>query len=305
MVSTNARKLFKIRNGELEEYGLNQNIYPLKIKSILEGTHGRLCLGTDGNGIMLWDNGVTKRLVEGTHLMSDFVKDIVKDKKGDVWVATSKGLTRFTEELSIFHYSIKRNNIHFNRLLCLHVDRTDRIWYGTRDGGLGVVSDSGCTIVNHKESLSNIVIRDLTEDRLGNLFIATADLGGLSLNIYSNNFAVKNVTKINGQKFNNIHSVFCDEKNELCLGGTKGVNRVIKPLRKVKEIIFYGLLEGFTGLENNQGSVCSDLNQNNWWGKVNRVMKKPNFDLSRNRSPLKISLTSVKLFYKNIQGTQY
>ena len=203
-VSTNALKLFKIINGELEEFGLNQNIYPLKIKSILEDTQGRLWLGTDGNGIMLWDKGVTKMFVQGTHLMSSFVKDIVEDKKGDVWVATSDGLTRFNKELSVFHYSTKRNNIHFNRLSCLHVDRSDRIWYGTSGGGLGVVSDSGYTIVNHKGRFSNIVIRDLAEDRLGNLFIATANEGVASVNIYSENLVVKNVTKKDGQKFNNI-----------------------------------------------------------------------------------------------------
>ncbi|MAW66251.1 MAG: hypothetical protein CMD18_08660 [Flavobacteriales bacterium] len=304
-VSTNARKLFKVTNGELEEYGLNQNIYPLKIKTILEDTQGRLWLGTDGNGIMLWNKGLTKRLVEGNHLMSGFVKDIIEDKKGNIWVATSYGLTRFTKDLSVFHYSTEKNNIHFNGLSCLHVDRSDRIWYGTNGGGLGVISDSGHTIVNHKGRLSNIIIRDLTEDGLGNLFIATDDLGVLSVNIYSDNFVVKNITKKDGQKFNNINSVFCDEKNELWLGGTKGVNRVIKPLRNEKEIIFYGLLEGFTGLENNQGAVCSDLNQNIWWGTVNGMMKKASFDLTRNRYPPKISLSSVNLFYKNIQGTQY
>ena len=304
-VSTNARKLFKIRRGELEEYGLSQNIYPLKIKSILEDAHGRLWLGTEGNGIMLWDKGVTKMLVEGSHLMSSFVKDIVEDKKGNVWVATTNGLTRFNKDLSVSHFSTKRNNIHFNRLSCLHIDRSDRIWYGTRGGGLGVVSDSGYTVVNHNRELQEEVIRDITEDKLGNLFIATADAGVVSLNIYSDNPILKEVSKKEGQKFNNIYSVFCDEKNELWLGGTKGVDRIIKPLRNEKEIISYGSSEGFTGLETNQGAVCSDLNQNIWWGTINGLMKKSNFDLRKNRFPPKISLSSVNLFYKNIQGTQY
>lgn len=304
-VSTNARKLFKIKRGVVEEYGLKQNIYPLKIKSILEDTHGRLWLGTEGNGVMLWDKGITKMLVEGTHLMSSFVNDIVEDKKGDVWVATTNGLTRFTKDLSLIHYSTKSNNIHFNKLLCLHVDRSNRIWYGTLGEGLGVISDSGHIVFNYNIGLQDQVIRDITEDNLGNLFFATADAGVVSANVYSKNLIVRNILKKDGEKFSNIYSVFCDEENQLWLGSSKGVHRVIKAFRNEKQIISYGLLDGFTGLETNRGAVCSDLNQNIWWGTINGVMRKPYSDLTINSAPPKISISSVNLFYKDIQGTQY
>lgn len=305
-VSTNARKLFKLKGEKFEEYGLNKNIYPLKIKSILEDTQRRLWLGTEGNGVMLWDNGNTKMLKEGKELVSSFITDIVEDKQGHVWVATTNGLTRFASDLSKFKFYTKQNkNIHFDKLSCLHVDRSNRIWYGTRGEGIGCISDSGYTVIKQERGLSDDVIRDIAEDKLGNLFIATAHAGVDVIGIYSEDLPIYNVHKKDGLSFTNIYSVFCDDNNHLWLGGSKGVNRVTKPIRNQKEIKCYGLLEGFTGLETNQGAVCSDINKNIWWGTINGVMKKPNFDLKRNLKPPKVSITSVNLFYKNIQGTRY
>ena len=83
-LSTNSRKLYKYSNGEAEEYGLNKNIYPQKIKVILEDSQRRLWIGTEGSGVMLWRDGETRFFKEGKYLGSDFVTDIVEDKEGDV-----------------------------------------------------------------------------------------------------------------------------------------------------------------------------------------------------------------------------
>lgn len=306
-VSTNARKLFKLTDGEFEEYGLDKNIYPLKIKTILEDTKGRLWLGTEGNGLMLWDDGNTKMLKEGKELVSSFITDIVEDNQGRIWVATTKGATQFSSDLSNFEFYTKENKgLHFNRLSCLHVDRSNRIWYGTRGGGVGCISDIGYTVFDRNNGLSDEVVRDIAEDKLGNLFIATANAGVNVIELYSGVATFKNtIRKTDGLSFTNIYSVLCDEKNQLWIGGSKGVYRITKPLREEKEIKFYGLLEGFTGLETNQGAVCFDLKENIWWGTINGVMKKPNFDLKRNLKPPKVSISSVNLFYENIQGTPY
>lgn len=305
-VTTNARKLFKLKDGVFEEYGLEKNIYPQKIKSVLEDSKGRLWLATEGSGLMMWKNGVTKMFTEGKYLGSSFTKDVIEDKEGNIWVATSNGITRFSPELSNVKFYTKGNkNIHFNRVSCLHVDRSNRIWYGTRGRGIGCISDSGYVVINKKKGLSDDVIRDICEDELGNLFLATADAGVDLIEIYSKEFIVKNINEREGLSFNNIYSVFCDNKNQLWLGGAKGVDRIIKPTRKQKEIKSFGFAEGFVGLETNQGAVCSDLNGNIWWGTINGVMKKPVFDLKWDVKPPKISLSSVNLFYKNIQGTQY
>ena len=305
-ISTNARKLYKYTNGEIEEYGLNKNIFPQKIKAILEDSKGRLWIGTEGSGIMLWVNGKTKFYKEGKYLGSGFVKDVVEDKDGYIWIATSNGISRFSPELSNVKFFTKGNkNIHFNRVTSLHVDRSNRVWYGTQGRGLGCILDSGYVVVDKDKGLSDNVIRDLSEDNIGNLFLATANAGVDAVSIYSNDMLVSNLSLENGLSFNNVYSVHCDAKNQVWLGGAKGVDRVINPLRKEKEVKSFGLTEGFIGLETNQGAVCEDLKGNIWWGTIDGVMMKPSFDLKKNNKKPKISISSVNLFYKNIQGTKY
>ncbi len=305
-ISTNARKLYKYTNGEIEEYGLNKNIFPQKIKAILEDSKGRLWIGTEGSGIMLWVNGKNKFYKEGKYLGSGFVKDVVEDKDGYIWIATSNGISRFSPELSNVKFFTKGNkNIHFNRVTSLHVDRSNRVWYGTQGRGLGCILDSGYVVVDKDKGLSDNVIRDLSEDNLGNLFLATANAGVDAVSIYSNDLLVSNLSLENGLSFNNVYSVHCDAKNQVWLGGAKGVDRVINPLRKEKEVKSFGLTEGFVGLETNQGAVCEDLKGNIWWGTIDGVMMKPSFDLKKNNKKPKISISSVNLFYKNIQGTKY
>ena len=305
-VSTNARKLYKYSDGDLAEYGLNKNIFPQKTKALLEDSKGRLWIGTEGSGVMLWQNGKTKFLKEGKYLASNFIKDIVEDKKGYIWVATSNGISRFTSDLTNVKFFTKGNrNIHFNRVTSLHVDRSNRLWYGTRGRGVGCVLDSGYVFLDKKKGLSDNSIRDISEDNLGNLFLATADAGVDAVSIYSEDLSVRNLSSQNGLSFDNIYSVHCDGKNQLWLGGAKGVDRVINPLGKDKDIKSFGLSEGFVGLETNQGAVCEDLKGNIWWGTIDGVMMKPFLDLKKVKKKPKISISSLNLFYKNIQGTKY
>lgn len=305
-LSTNSRKLYKYSNGEAEEYGLNKNIYPQKIKAILEDSQRRLWIGTEGSGVMLWKDGETRFFKEGKYLGSDFVTDIVEDKEGDVWVSTSNGISRFSADLLDVQFYTKGNrNIHFNRVNCLHVDRSNRVWYGTRGRGVGCIQDSGYVVVDKKKGLSDNVIRDLAEDKLGNLFLATADAGVDAISLYAKTRTIHNLSSSDGLSFNNVYSVHCDDKNQLWLGGAKGVNRVMHPLRSDQFIKSFGATEGFTGMETNQGAVCEDIMGNIWWGTIDGVMMKPSVDLKKGFSKPKISISSVNLFYKNIQGTKY
>lgn len=305
-VSTNARKLFKVVDGKFEEYGLDKNIYPQKIKAILEDSQGRLWIGTEGNGVMLWENGRTKRLLEGKHLGSSFVKDIVEDKEGYVWVATSNGVSKFSPELTNIKFFTKANkNLHFNRVSALHVDRSNRVWYATRGRGMGCIADSGLIVLDKQKGLTDNVIRDLAEDQLGNLYLATADAGVDVVSIYAKDLSVKNLSSQSGLNFDNVYSVLCDKNDHLWLGGAKGVDKIIQPTRKERIIKSFGFGEGFVGLENNQGAVCADLKGNIWWGTIDGVMMKPEATNNYKSKPPKVSISSVNLFYKNIQGTQY
>lgn len=305
-VSTGRKKLLKYKDGEFEEYGIERNIYSLKIKTLFEDSKNRLWIGTEGEGLLLFENGKSRFFKSGKHLGSNFIKDILEDKKGNIWVATSNGITTFSPELkNRFQYSSRNKNIHFNRVNSLWEDRGGNIWYGTHGRGLGLIEKDGFKVFNIQKGLSSNIIRDLTEDKKGNLFIATAGMGIDVISPYSKDKNVLNLGLDNGLSSINIYNVFCDSNNVLWAGSDKGVDKISNPELPTREIANYGFAEGFTGVENTFGAVDVDLHGELWWGTINGLMKSAFLDKKEKVLPPKLSMASVNIYYKNIQGTGY
>ena len=123
---------------------MNQNIYPQKIKAILDDSKGRLWIGTEGSGLTVWKEGKSKTYKSRKHLESKFIKDIVEDKEGNIWVATSSGVSKFSPDLSnVQFFNVNNQNLHYNRVTALMCDRSNRIWYATRGRGIGWATQGG------------------------------------------------------------------------------------------------------------------------------------------------------------------
>ena len=305
-VSTDNEKLLKYKNGLFESYGVERNVYALKIKCLLEDSKNRLWIGTEGSGLMIYQDEETKFYTAGKGLGSNFVKDIIEDKKGNIWVATSNGISRISPQLKkIKQYNKRKKNLHYNRVNTLWEDRSGRIWYGTHGKGLGIIGPASPEVLDFKSGLSSNIIRDLTEDKKGNLYIATAGNGVDVVSPYTQPFEFVNLSYQNGLSSINIYSVFCDAENVLWVGGDKGVDKIVNPGNSKRVVNNYGYAEGFTGVENSIGAVAVDVNGDIWWGTVNGLMKSAFKDYNTTRVKPKLSLSSVSLFYKNIQGTKY
>ena len=71
------------------------------------------------------------------------VKDIVEDADGSFWIATANygiihimGDVQHPETLKYSNYSYNNGQLATNSVLCLHVDKSGRLWAGTEGGGL-------------------------------------------------------------------------------------------------------------------------------------------------------------------------
>lgn len=109
---------------------------------------------------------------------NDIILDILEDKKGNLWIATSLGLELFDRNTETFiHY--KRNGANF-WAESLFQDSKGQLWVGT-DQGLWLLDLTTRTFTeyqhqpNNATSLSNNFVDQITEDLEGNLWLATND----------------------------------------------------------------------------------------------------------------------------------
>lgn len=113
-------------------------------------------------------------------LVHEFVNDIIQDSRGNVWLATGGGLSKFNG-VEFTNYTSKFG-LNYTRLLCLAEDALTNIWIGSSQG-LNVFD--GDKIISCKEpQLGNNVLA--IEKAFDNLMWVLTDKG-LNLATVSNN----------------------------------------------------------------------------------------------------------------------
>ena len=104
----------------------------------------------------------------GDGLIDARVTDLLKDRNGNLWVATQRGLSCF--DGSTFHNFTTEDGLPSNAIRCLFEDSQGHLWLGT-DGG--VVHYDGRFFQTIKSSHIGPVLQIL-EDRDGNFWFGTA-----------------------------------------------------------------------------------------------------------------------------------
>jgi len=176
-------------------------------------------------------------------LSNNFVFAISQDSFGFVWIGTTNGLCRFDSEDSFTIYNKDNSELRSNNIRALLADSQNRLWIGTRLGGLScynLIDGTWKTYLkdlNDVNSLSNNEVLSLKEDSKGRIWVGTE----VGINLFlpeTDNF--KNWLP-NGQ-----------DKNAIC---SKAVLSIEEDSRG---FIWFGLWEGGLNLILNTGSENPD-----------------------------------------------
>ncbi len=209
---------------------------------LLEDHIGNLWIGVRGTGLMKYEHNSQQwkqyRHIDGLKntLCSDFINDIMEDNEGNIWIASGRGgLNHFNPNTALFtHYSKHNsapNKLISNALNVLYQDNTGGIWIGTWHNGLDYLRENNPFLHYNKNtrslSLSSNIVKAITEDEKGNLWVATDDGGGLNYmdrihqktTFYS--LPVSKDHKDYGEK--NIKSMIKDRDGKLWLGTQNGL----------------------------------------------------------------------------------
>lgn len=250
-------------NNPLIPYTLSHN----NINCLFEDENQIIWLGTWGGGINKFINKTPEiqhvRKIPGkkNSIINNSVWGLSTDKKGNVWIGTDEGVTKYNRTENLF--TSYQSNYYDSRTLgdntvyCIFQDSRDIIWLGTWTGGLNKYNPADESFTRYipspeKNSISSDIVNCILEDTDGYLWICTSN--GL------NKFDVVNNLFFNSQSDDSIFKLLANrtvlyahltKKNDLWIG-TDGDGLFCYNLDN-KNIRYY------TYQEENENSISSNV----------------------------------------------
>ncbi len=130
------------------------------------------------------------------------------DSKGQIWYYGKKGIVRFSDNEK--NLIFQKNDLYGE---VIFEDKQNNLWFGTHSG-LYFFNGNKFKLFTKKDGLPANTIFDITQDKNGNIWIATENSGISVFN--GHNFL--NINTDNGLGIEYIPSIFCDKQNNVWVG---------------------------------------------------------------------------------------
>lgn len=159
------------------------------ISSLYPAPNGKLWLGTS-EGLMLFNKstGETELFPQRNESGQPFyrrIRKITEDKQGNLWLATPHGLGIFNPVTSEYRYyesdPFDASTISYHSITSMYKSRNDIMWLGTAGMGIDIYNPNSSRFstfkgIDFRPDLSSFSIRDVLEDRSGNVWMVTQKL---------------------------------------------------------------------------------------------------------------------------------
>jgi signal transduction histidine kinase/ligand-binding sensor domain-containing protein/DNA-binding response OmpR family regulator len=184
------------------------------VSAFAEAGNGNVFVGTEGGGLSQFNPKT--RLFQHFQIRSKKGSDIItilalaKNAKGQLVLGTfADGLVLFDPDSHQYRQLTQGSgteDINSNFIFCIKKDREGNLWVGTNGDGINVLDKDNKVVVRYTPNpkLPNDIklpingyIRDIEEDRQGNIWIATHGGGIAVLNTVSKKFTIYNTTNSN------------------------------------------------------------------------------------------------------------
>lgn len=299
-------------NNKIQHYGIDSGFVNDKVKTIHNTNDSIVWFGTEGKGLYVFKDDSMQH--SGVNVGSQWVKDVTEDRDGKLWVATSGGgITKISTskngDKSLLRLTRKKG-LKSDRVSVLHVDKWNRTWYAYQNGGVGYVhSDSTIHNFPLSHGTSESVVRSITEDSVGNLWMGTAGNGIYQLKIYTSDtssFGFKSFSSNDKLSSDNIYLMAVDKQNNLWIGSEKGVDKVVVGSEgELLEVSNYSKDEGFKGVETSRNAITVDNQGGVWIGTINGLFRYNETFTSFNKKAPVLKINDVSLFYNSVKKAEY
>ena len=173
-----------------------------------------------------------KNLTVENGLPSSTVFNIIQDRQGYIWLATSNGLDRYDgyKFVTFKHNPSDPNSLSSDFVKALYEDAHGRIWVGTYGSGLDMYDPATGIFTHHrhddtkKDSLASDKIWSLAGDPDGTILVGTFDAGLDALDPASGNVRHFRSNDASGLSSDRINSIFIDSRGLVWLATHDGLD---------------------------------------------------------------------------------
>lgn len=227
----------------------------------LQKVNNKLWFGTWGGGLNYYD--FDKNIFHNTsistgatsNLSNDNVIDIEVDEKGNLWLATLRGLNYYNVENKSIQSYLTGDGLPHNTLYCLYYQNSENLWIGTNGGGLlrfnTKTKKFDQWLKGGKNTLSNNTVHCITPDGKGNIWLGTKN--GLSKFIIAEN-KFENYTESDGLTNNFIVGILIDKAGVLWISTYNGLSKFNPNMNESSINRKYFAIDGLQGDEFNQNA---------------------------------------------------
>lgn len=171
--------LQKYGGGRYSNYYLPEMQEIKGAKKLCNASNGDLWIGTWGRGLYRFDGKQYHNYTSEEGLSHNNILGIVEDNRQQIWIATNRGLTRWSYETQQFETWFKADGLPQDVLISIDTDRHGNVWIGTFTEGLVKFDGQTFTTYNTENGLIHNAVWDIELDELDRVWCATD--GGFSV----------------------------------------------------------------------------------------------------------------------------
>lgn len=297
-------------NNKVIDKSIEQDIHKLTYDNdgyIWAGSfqYGLFKIDIDNNEIKQYSNDKNN----DKSLPGNSIRDIYKDAKNRIWVATDKGLAMLNVDNTFTVYSNKSNDVNSisSDIICsIMQDKSGLMWIGTYSG-ISVFNPNN-EIIHYKNStdseisLSENVIHGIYEDEERLLWVGTKSKGINVIDRKNNKVYCLDKQSTNGQISDESINYITGKDSKIYIGTKNGLNIIDK---ENKEIKIYDKSNGIC--DNNIKSLLIDSKDYLWIGTTKGICilnTKTNeiIDLSNVLKKHNLESLFTKVIYEDSEG---
>lgn len=226
---------------------------------ILEDSKGRLWMSVRDHGVYVLENNMLRHINKNDPALPLVVHTIAEDSEGYIWLGTYQlGAYRISPDGTISQVDLGFISGH-NTIYTMHYSQ-NTLWIGTADGLIALHDDGSRQDFNTTHGLPNPIIRYITEDSAGHIWVATQGNGIAKLvdGIFDTSMNVLNLD------ISSVRSIYVDDEfNGIWVGAeTNGLYFISDE--------YSGRINKNNGLPDNTVHSITDTKDGRLWMHTNR-----------------------------------